>query len=175
MTQEVTIVGPRLTSAPGVGRGAVSITEKKGRRMRRLVIAALARGEMNVPTGKCPPRRRVVNPKAVYGSQRGHARALYRRINGVGAAPAEPVTFRHTAVGAADDGFANRELGPGGRLLGSLAFWGAVALGLVARVARRSSSASRGASCSVATCRRLWFARTSHVRATTSPGQASAN
>ena len=71
--------------------------------MRRLVIAALARGEMNVPTGDVRLGRRVVNPKAVYGSQRGHARALYRRINGRPAAPTEPVTFRHTAVGAADD------------------------------------------------------------------------
>jgi hypothetical protein len=48
--------------------------------MRRLVIAALVEDER-------PPRyvrlgRRIVNPKAVYGSQRGHARALYRRING---------------------------------------------------------------------------------------------
>ena len=70
--------------------------------MRRLVTAALARGKMNVPTGDVRLGRQVVNPKAVYGSQRGHARALYRRINGRPAAPTESVTFRHT-VGAADD------------------------------------------------------------------------
>ncbi len=61
--------------------------------MRRLVIAAFARG-MNVPTGYVRLGRRVVNPKAVYGSQRGNARALYRRINGRPAPPTRPVTFR---------------------------------------------------------------------------------
>ena len=61
--------------------------------MRRLVIAAFARG-MNVPTGHVHLGRRVVNPKAVYGSQRGHARALYTRINGRPAPPTKPVTFR---------------------------------------------------------------------------------
>ena len=48
--------------------------------MRDLVFAALAREEMNVPTGYVRLSRRVVNPKTVYGSQRGHSRALYRRI-----------------------------------------------------------------------------------------------
>jgi hypothetical protein len=62
--------------------------------MRRLVIAAFARGTMNAPTGYVRPGRPLVNPTAVYGSQRGHARALYRRINGW---PALPTT-----------GFANR-------------------------------------------------------------------
>ena len=54
--------------------------------MRRLVIPAFARG-MNVPTGYVRLGRREVNPKAVYGSQRGHALALYRRINGRPAPP----------------------------------------------------------------------------------------
>jgi hypothetical protein len=60
--------------------------------MRRLVITALVEAE--------PPRRyvrlgrRVVSPKAVYGSQRGHARALYKRINGRPAPLTRPVTFR---------------------------------------------------------------------------------
>ena len=58
---------------------------------------------MNVPTGDVRLGRQVANPKAAYGSQRGHARALYRRINGRPAAPTGPLTFRHTAVGAADD------------------------------------------------------------------------
>jgi hypothetical protein len=49
---------------------------------------------MNVPTGYVRHGRPVLNPKAVYGSQRGHARALHRRINGL---PALPTT-----------GFANR-------------------------------------------------------------------
>ncbi len=49
--------------------------------MRRLVIAAFARG-VNVPTGYVRLGRGVVNPAAVYGSQRGHARVLYRRIHG---------------------------------------------------------------------------------------------
>ncbi len=62
--------------------------------MRRLVIAALARGKMNVPTGYVRLGRRVVDPKAVYGSQRGHARALYRRIHGRPATPRKPATFR---------------------------------------------------------------------------------
>jgi hypothetical protein len=53
--------------------------------MRRPVIAALVDDER--PRGYARPGRRVVNPKAVYGSQRGHARALYRRING---RPAQP-------------------------------------------------------------------------------------
>ncbi len=59
--------------------------------MRRLVIAALAEDERPryVRVGG-----RVVNPRAVYGSQRGHSRALYRRINGWPALPAKPVTFR---------------------------------------------------------------------------------
>ena len=61
--------------------------------MRRLVIAAFARG-VNVPTGYVRLGRRVVNPTIMYGSQRGHARALYRRIHGRAAAPARPVTFR---------------------------------------------------------------------------------
>ncbi len=61
--------------------------------MRRLVIAALARG-VNVPTGYVRLGRRVVNPNAVYGSQRGHARALYRRIHGRPAPPAQPGTVR---------------------------------------------------------------------------------
>ena len=60
--------------------------------MRRLVIAAFARG-LNVPTGYVRLGRRVVNPKAVYGSQRGQSRAVYRRINGWRASPAKPVTF----------------------------------------------------------------------------------
>ncbi len=55
--------------------------------MRRLVIAAFARGTMNVPTGYVRPGRPVDNPTAVYGSQRGHARALYRRINELPALP----------------------------------------------------------------------------------------
>ena len=49
--------------------------------MRRLVIAAFARGT-NIPTGYVRLRPRVVNANTVYGSQRGHARALYRRIQG---------------------------------------------------------------------------------------------
>jgi hypothetical protein len=76
----------------GVGRGAVSITESKGRRMGRLGIAALDGGTSNVPTGYVRPGQRVVNPKAVYGSQRGHAAALYRRINGWPALPTRPET-----------------------------------------------------------------------------------
>jgi hypothetical protein len=87
VTQEVTTFGPRLTSAHWSRAGAVSITEAKGRRMRRLVIAAFARGKTNVPTGYVRLGRRVVNPKAVYGSQRGRARSLYRRINGQPAPP----------------------------------------------------------------------------------------
>ena len=59
--------------------------------MRRLVIGAFARG-VNVPAGYVRLGRRVVNPTAVYGSQRGHARALYRRINGRPAPPTTPVT-----------------------------------------------------------------------------------
>ena len=62
--------------------------------MTRLAIAAFARGKMNVPTGYVRLGRRVVNPKAVYGSQRGHARVLYRRINGRPAPPTRPVTVR---------------------------------------------------------------------------------
>ena len=60
--------------------------------MRRLVIAALAEDER--PRMYLRLGGRVVNPKAVYGSQRGHSRALYRRINGWPASPAKPVTFR---------------------------------------------------------------------------------
>ena len=60
--------------------------------MRRLVIAALAEDER--PRMYLRLGGRVVNPKAVYGSQRGHFRALYRRINGWPASPAKPVTFR---------------------------------------------------------------------------------
>ena len=89
---------------------------------------------MNVPTGKCASRRRVLNPKAVYGSQRGHARALYRRINGQQRRPQSRCRSGTPPLALPTIGFANRELGPGGRLLGSLAFWGAVALGLVAAV-----------------------------------------
>ncbi len=58
--------------------------------MRRLVIAALVEDER--PRGYVRLRRRVVNPNAVYGSQRGRARALYRRINGWPAPPIKPVT-----------------------------------------------------------------------------------
>ena len=54
--------------------------------MRRLVIAAFARG-VNVPTGYVRLGQRVVNPTTVYGSQRGHARALYRRIHALPAPP----------------------------------------------------------------------------------------
>ncbi len=57
--------------------------------MRRLVIAAFARG-VNAPTGYVRLGQRVVKPKPVYGSQRGHARALYRRIHG----RHKPVTVR---------------------------------------------------------------------------------
>ena len=48
--------------------------------MRRPVVAALAEEER--PGQYVRSGRRVVNPKAVYGSQRGDAQALYRRING---------------------------------------------------------------------------------------------
>jgi hypothetical protein len=70
--------------------------------MRRPVIAAFAHGTMNVPTGYVHVGRRVVNPKAVYGSQRGHARTLYRRINGRPAPPATLGDLPRTG-GAADD------------------------------------------------------------------------
>jgi hypothetical protein len=60
--------------------------------MRRLVIAALAEDER--PGRYARLGRRAVNPKAVYGSQRGHARALYRRVNGRPAPPTKPVTVR---------------------------------------------------------------------------------
>ena len=128
--------------------------------MRRLVTAALPRGKMNVPTGYARLGRRVVDPKAVYGSQRGHARALYRRINGRPARPQKasepPLTTGHvstgeegafehfdTAVGAADDRIrepVNWGLVVG--LLGRLAVWRAVVLGLgFRRLAGRSGSA----------------------------------
>jgi hypothetical protein len=60
--------------------------------MRRLVIAALVEDER--PRRYVRLGRRLVNPKAVYGSQRGHARALYRRINGRPAPLTRPETFR---------------------------------------------------------------------------------
>jgi hypothetical protein len=79
---------------------------------------------MNVPTGYVGQGRRVVNPKAVYGSQRGHARALYRRIN-----------RRPALTVGADDRIRERvnwELVV--VLLGCLAFWGAIVFGLVAAI-----------------------------------------
>jgi hypothetical protein len=100
--------------------------------MRRLASAALVEEER--PRGHMHLGRRVVNPKAVYGSQRSHARALYRRINGPPAPPATPGALPPT-FGAADDPI--REPVNWGMviaLLGCLAFWGAVVLGLVVAV-----------------------------------------
>ena len=84
--------------------------------MRRLVIAALARG-VNVPTGYVRLGRRVVNPNAGYGSQRGHPR------------PVQADTRAARAARTAGD----RPLIVVG-LLVCLAFWGAVFLGIVAAV-----------------------------------------
>lgn len=76
---------------------------------------------MSVPTEYVGQGRRVANLKDVYGSQGTHAQALYRRINArpaptVGAddRSREPVNWELVVV-----------------LLGCLAFWGALVLGLV--------------------------------------------
>ncbi len=82
--------------------------------------------KMNVPTGYVRQGRRVVNPKAVYGSQRGHARALYRRING---RPGGTLT-----VGADDRIREPVNWGLVVALLGCLALWGTVVVGLVVAV-----------------------------------------
>ena len=79
---------------------------------------------MTVPTGYVRQGRQVVNPKAVYGSQRGHARALYRRIN---RRPA-------LTVGADDRVREPVNWGLVVALLGCLAFWGTVVVGLIEAV-----------------------------------------
>jgi hypothetical protein len=110
--------------------------------MTRLGTAAFARGKVNVPTGYVRLGRRVVNPKVVYGSQRDHARALYRRIDGRPGPATRPVILRRT-VGPVDDRVreplddrirepVNWGLVVG--LLGCLSFWGAVVFGLVVAV-----------------------------------------
>ena len=59
--------------------------------MRRPVVAALVEDER--PRRYVCSGRRAVNPKTVYGSQRGDAQALYRRINGWPARPTKPMTL----------------------------------------------------------------------------------
>jgi hypothetical protein len=79
----------------------------------------------------------VVHPKAVYGSQRGNARALYRRINERPTPPARPVTvlqLQPVTVRAHDRIREPLNWGLVVALLGSLAVWGAVVFGLVVAV-----------------------------------------
>lgn len=85
--------------------------------MRRLGIAALVEDER--PRRYVRLGRRVVNPKAVYGSQRDHARALYRRINGrprathnSGDLPLTTGDRGRAALGSSDLGQVARRVGP---------------------------------------------------------------
>jgi hypothetical protein len=87
---------------------------------------------MSVPTGYVRLSRRVVNPKAVYGSQRGHALVLYRRINRRPAPPTKPVTVLQLpplTVGADDRIREPVNWGLVAALLGCLALWGGVVFG----------------------------------------------
>ena len=94
MTQEVTTAGSRRTSTHRSRAGCGLDLGDERKTHETSSYRCVRWWKVNVPTGYVRLGRRVVNPKAVYGSQRGRALALYRRIYGRAAPPAKPVTFR---------------------------------------------------------------------------------